>query len=183
MALADARATVSSQRHHFRRRPPGIALESYSKLHYYAYKMTRREEASRLRQRLRNSERRLSSLIGSLTAERGPMVRGVFQFHGTRCGKPNCKCVQGELHPTAVLAVSEKGRRRNIYVRLPDRTEIQQRSERYRRFRQSRAEIARLGAEILNLADELLDALADPYLPQQRRQGRKRTKTRRKGAR
>ena len=144
--------------------------------------MIERKKASRLRQRLRDLESRLSFLLGSLLAEREPLVRGAFQTHGTRCGKPNCKCLQGELHPTAVLVVSEEGQRHNIYVRAADRQDLKRRNERYRRFRQSRAEIARLGAEILDLVDELLAALIEPYSPQQRGGARKRLRTRRKRA-
>jgi hypothetical protein len=83
------------------------------------------------------------------------------------------------LHPTAVLEVNEEGKRRNIYVRIPERTEIKRRSERYRGFRKKRAELGRLGAEILSLVDELLKTLATSYSPQQTRQDdRKRSKTR-----
>jgi hypothetical protein len=142
--------------------------------------MAQRTKASRLRQRLRDLESRLSSLLASLVAERQPLVRGAFQTHGTRCGKPNCKCLQGELHPTAVLVVSEQGQRRNIYVRAADRQDLERRNERYRRLRQNRAEIARVGAELLGLVDELLEALIEPYPPQQRRGHQKRLRTRRK---
>ena len=142
--------------------------------------MILRKKASRLRQRLRDLESRLSSLLGSLIAEREPLVRGAFQTHGTRCGKPNCKCLQGELHPTAVLVVSEQGQRRNIYVRAADRQDLERRNERYRRLRQNRAEIARVGTELLGLVDELLEALIEPYPPQQRRGPQKRLRTRRK---
>ncbi|MFB3110671.1 MAG: DUF6788 family protein [Gemmatimonadales bacterium] len=142
--------------------------------------MAQRTKASRLRQRLRDLESRLSSLLASLVAERQPLVRGAFQTHGTRCGKPNCKCLQGELHPTAVLVVSEQGQRRNIYVRAADRQDLERRNERYRRLRQNRAEIARVGAELLGLVDELLEALIEPYPPQQRRGPQKRLRTRRK---
>ena len=141
--------------------------------------MTQRERASRLRQQLRDVEKRLSSLIGSLNAERGPLVRGVFQSHGTRCGKTNCKCVRGELHPTAVLVVNEEGNRQTFYVRIPERADLQKRAERYRRFRKRRAELVRAGTELLRLVDELLETLIEPYAPQRRRQPRKRTGKRR----
>ena len=139
--------------------------------------MPQPERASRLRQRLREFERTFASLLHSLLQERGPLVRGIFQSHGTRCGKPNCKCLQGALHPTAVLVVNEEGKRRNFYVRIPERRELQRRSERYRSFRKNRAELARVAAEILRLVDELLESLSTPYSPRQTRRGRKRSKT------
>jgi hypothetical protein len=140
--------------------------------------MIPRERASRLRQRLREAEEKLCSLLEGFTAERGPLVRGLFQAHGTRCGKPNCKCLKGDLHQTAVLVVSEEGKRRNIYVRIPDRPNLQRRSERYRRFRKRRAELARLAAETLGLVDELLEALVTPYSPPKTGQTQERTRTR-----
>jgi hypothetical protein len=140
--------------------------------------MPQPEKASRLRRRLRDVERRLTSLISSLVDERGPLVRGVLQLRGTRCGKPNCKCIEGELHSTAVLVVSKEGKRRDIYVPIADRPDLQRRSQRYRRFRQSRAELARLGTELLRLVDELLETLIDPYSPQRRKQARKRIRKR-----
>ena len=142
--------------------------------------MVQLKKASQLRQRLLDVESKLISLIESLVDERGPVVRGVFQSHGTRCGKPNCKCAQGDLHPTAVLAISQKGERRNVYVPIPDRGELRRRTERYRDFRQSRAELARLGTELLGLADKLLETLIEPYSPKRRRQPRKRIGKRRK---
>ena len=131
--------------------------------------MTRRPESSRLRQRLVQMAKRLSYLIDGLAAERGPVVRGAFQLHGTRCGKPNCRCMRGELHPTAVLAVTEKGQRRNVYLRPVDREKVQRLSERYRRFREARAEIVKLSAEVLSLADQLLETLIEPYHPKKRK--------------
>lgn len=140
--------------------------------------MTLRERASRLRQRLRDAEEGLVALLQSLVAERGPMVRGLFQTNGTRCGKPNCKCLQGDLHRTAVLVVNEEGKRRNIYVRIPDRPNLQRRSDRYRSFRKRRAEFARLATETLGLVDELLETLATPYSPPKAGQERKRARRR-----
>lgn len=67
-----------------------------------------------------------------------------------------------------MLVIPEKGKRRNIYVPGSDRPELQRRSERYRRLRQSRAEIVKLSAEILKLTDVLLDLLSEPYLPEPR---------------
>jgi hypothetical protein len=142
--------------------------------------MAKLKKASQLRQRLRDVESRLISLIGKLVDERGPLVRGTFQQHGTRCGKPNCKCVQGELHPTAVLVVNEEGNRRTFYVRIPERAGLQRRTERYRRFRKRRAELVRVGTELLHLVDELLETLIEPYSPKRRKQPRKPIGKRRK---
>ncbi len=140
--------------------------------------MTSRDGVSRLRQRLRGAEERFRALVEGFMAERGPLTRGAFQAHGTRCGKPNCKCLQGELHQTAVLVVSEEGKRRNIYVRVADRPSLKRRSERYLSFRKKRTELARLASETLSLVDELLEALVTPHSPPRAGRGRKRDGTR-----
>ena len=41
------------------------------------------------------------------------LVRGSVVTHRRRCGKPNCRCADGEaLHETTVLSYSEGGRTR-----------------------------------------------------------------------
>ncbi len=131
--------------------------------------MTDRTKTSKTRQQLRDLSRQLISKIELLMAERGPLVKGMLQSHGTRCGKPNCKCMRGELHQTALLVVSQKGKRRNIYVPASDRPELKRRSARYRKLRQARADIVKLSEEILKLADFLVDSLCEPYMPEPRK--------------
>lgn len=128
--------------------------------------MSKRESASRARQRLRQAARQHDSLLEALVGERGPLLRGTFHLGHTRCGKDNCKCAQGELHTTAVLVVSDKGAKRTFYLRGVERPEVQRRAERYRRFRKTRAELKKLDREILGAVDELLEALLEPHTPQ-----------------
>jgi len=147
--------------------------------------MTKRKKASRARQRLLEAARQHDALVKSLVSERGPVLKGTFHLGGTRCGKDNCRCGQGELHTTAVLAVSDKGDRRTFYVRGAERPEVQRRAERYRRFRKTRADLRKLDGEILGAADALLEALLEPYAPQRDDQdgddSRRSRRPRRKG--
>lgn len=128
--------------------------------------MKNRKKASLSRRRLLDTARRLLSRAQDLATERHPLLKGAFQLRGTRCGKDNCKCTQGELHTTAVLVVSEDGRRRSYYLRGAERPEVQRRVERYQRFRTKRAEINRLSTEVLETADDLLESLAERHSPQ-----------------
>ncbi len=137
--------------------------------------MSDKRKASRSRGRLRQALHELESAVEGLLGERGPIVKGNFQLRGTRCGKDNCKCNQGELHSTAILVVSEAGKRRSFYVRGTERPEVQRRAERYRRVRATRAKLRKLSAEIVAAADELLDALAEPHQPQRDEVGLKTT--------
>jgi len=133
--------------------------------------MSDRQKISRTRQQLREVARRLAANVEVLLSQRAPVVKGLFQMNATRCGNPNCKCGRGELHPTAMLVVPEKGKRRNIYVPVVDRSKIQRRSQRYRKLRHSRAEIVKLSTEILKLTDLLLDLLSEPYVPEPKQKG------------
>jgi hypothetical protein len=139
------------------------------------------DKASSSRRRMLTTARLLLQRTEQLIAERGPLLRGAFQLRGTRCGKDSCKCARGELHPTAVLVVSEEGRRRSYYVRPSERAEVQQRVDRYRGFRRKRTELGRLTVEVLGAADELLVALLEPHRPARAatkgtRRGRRRRK-------
>jgi hypothetical protein len=132
---------------------------------------------------MRELARQLLSRTEELLGERGRLLRGAFQLRGTRCGKENCKCNEGELHTTAVLVVSENGKRRSYYLRGPERPEVKRRVERYRRFRAGRIELKKLTTELLDACGDLLDALAEPHAPQRDSAGgdrRGRTRRRRR---
>jgi hypothetical protein len=70
------------------------------------------------------------------------MLRGTVVTHRRRCGKANCRCVDGGvLHERVVLSYSEASRTR--FVTLPEEMiePVRRATERYRRAR------ARLEAE------------------------------------
>ncbi len=139
------------------------------------------ERASRCRRRLLDDAHSLVAKVEQLVVERGPLLRGAFQLRGTRCGKEGCKCNQGELHTTAVLVVSEDGRRRSFYVRPPERPEVQRRVERYLRLRDTRVELRKIDSDLLAATDDFIDALAEPHTPaREREQGDGRRKRRRR---
>ena len=126
--------------------------------------MSKRQKASRARRRLLDAARAVLSRSEQLVTERGSLLKAAFQLRGTRCGKNNCKCTEGQLHTTAVLVVSEQGKRRSYYVRGPQRPDVKRRVDNYQRLRTGRIELSRLMAEVLGAADDLLDALAEPHV-------------------
>ena len=65
-------------------------------------------------QQLRLRRRKLVQQLCGL----GPVLRASLIQRFTQCGKPGCKCMQGQKHgPAYYLAVSyAKGRTRQIYV-------------------------------------------------------------------
>lgn len=126
------------------------------------------KEASRLRNQLRQTEKKREKHLNKILKERGPMVRGTFLIQGCRCGKSNCRCTRGELHTTVVLSSSEQGKKKNVYIRPPDRAIIQQMSRKYQRFRQARADLAKLAKQTLELIDALQVLLTESYPPREK---------------
>ncbi|SRR6266508_1423271 len=82
------------------------------------------------------------------------VVRGSVVVHRRRCGKPNCRCADGEtLHETTVLSYSEAGRTRLVMLPADQVTAIKAAVERYRRERvrleeQANAGLAELVAQL-----------------------------------
>ena len=111
-------------------------------------------DASRLRKQIQQRQREISDLLRVLK-QRRPLVRGNLYNLRRKCGKDGCRCQDGHLHESWVLSVPEKGRKRMRVVPRGKRTQWQQMTERYRRFRRGRARLVKLFAEILKLIDEL----------------------------
>jgi hypothetical protein len=59
----------------------------------------------------RAARSRLAQLIGEQ-----PFLRGSLQERARSCGKPACRCQQGQLHRSLYLATRHQGRRVLLYV-------------------------------------------------------------------
>ena len=145
---------------------PPEALKSGMHLWYSAFQMgrsTAKPDPSPLRQSLvRNHEQR-GQQLQLLLAERGPLIRGSFIRQGGRCGKPSCRCARGELHERAVLYTSEQGVHAGTYVPQDERAQVEERNARYQRFRKARSGLAKLDQQARLFADQLFEALSEPY--------------------
>lgn len=130
-----------------------------------------RPKASKTRQRLREVEQARAAHIENLV-KAGAMVEGSFVTLGRKCGKPGCRCETGEKHYSQYLSRSVNGRTELVYVRRLDEVDVSEKAERYRRFRNARAELMKLAAQTAELADDLQAALTEPY-PEEPRPGRK----------
>jgi hypothetical protein len=111
-------------------------------------------DAAQLRKQLQQRQRELGDVLRGLK-QRRPLIRGSVYNLRRKCGKAVCRCQEGHLHESWVLSVPEKGRKRLQTVPKGNRTQWQQMTERYRRFRRGRARVVKLFAEILRLVDEL----------------------------
>ena len=70
------------------------------------------------------------------------MIRGSVVVHRRRCGKPNCRCADGDLHEATVLSYSERGRTR--FVMLPP-AQVAAVAAAVDRYRAAEAELAAAG--------------------------------------
>lgn len=84
-------------------------------------------------------------------SEREPMLRGVLFTLRRKCGKPNCRCADGELHESPALAYPAGGRTKTMTLTEADLPAVREALERYRLAREeldgaADAEIAALRA-------------------------------------
>ena len=91
----------------------------------------------------------------SPTPSPGPrLIRGSVITHRRRCGKPTCRCADGEsLHESDVLSYSENGRTRLLMLPSPRVAAVRRAVARYRLLQaklegQANAGLAELVAEL-----------------------------------
>jgi hypothetical protein len=119
-------------------------------------------DASAARQALRRIAEQLPKRVEAALGVRGEVMAASLSKTSKVCGKPNCKCVRGEKHEVFQLSWTENGRRRSTHIRRDELARVRAAVERYRRLRQSRAELIKLTSEAASLMDALVEALLIP---------------------
>ena len=113
------------------------------------------DRSSRLRQslcRLRDETAKLLDIFLS----RDQHVRGSVYLLRTKCGKPTCRCADGEaLHSCMAITWTDAGRKRLRSLKPKEQAEMKSFTERYRRLRRERARLVKLQAQILDIVDKL----------------------------
>jgi hypothetical protein len=99
----------------------------------------------------------------------GVLVRGSFYAYRRRCGKDGCRCARGQLHPGRAFGVSSGGRSRVVSLRGLDRQEVEAGVKAWRQWRQTRAAMVAVFAELLRELDRLGEALTTPATGLKRR--------------
>lgn len=75
----------------------------------------------------------MATMAGPNKSEAPPLIRGSVVVHRRRCGKPNCRCADGQaLHETTVLSYSEKGRTRLVTLPANEVPAVRAAVDRYR---------------------------------------------------
>ena len=96
-----------------------------------------------------------------------PMVPGSLYLLRRKCGKPNCRCAQGQLHACWVLTRSESGQSRLYVVAKDQRGRLRPWTQEYRRWQRARARLVKQSAAILAMIDALAEGRLQPWPPPQ----------------
>jgi hypothetical protein len=122
-----------------------------------------RERFSRLRQSLLQLLSEMKRLVEPFFSDR-PVIKGTVYELRRRCGKPGCRCAQGELHARMVVSASEKGRTRLRVIPRGFLVEVQEKVRRYQELRRVRARLVAIHREMLKVLDEM-EAMRREELP------------------
>jgi hypothetical protein len=122
-----------------------------------------REKCSRLRHSLLQIVEEMKGLIEPFFSDR-PVLKGTVYELKRKCGKPACKCAQGELHARMVVSASERGKTRLRAIPRGFLVDTQQRVRRYQELRRARARVVELYRQMLKVMDEM-EAMRREELP------------------
>jgi hypothetical protein len=134
--------------------------------------MSSNDDSASARRALRRIAEQLPRQVERALGVRGEVMAASLSKTHKACGKPNCKCAEGEKHEVYQLSWAENGRRRSTHIRPDELAKVQAAVDRYRRLRQSRADLLKLASEAASLMDALVEALRIP--PPDKGGGRRR---------
>ena len=97
---------------------------------------------------LNTLETRRAALLKQLTRV-GPMIQGSVCHRRVKCGKPQCRCAQGELHEACVLTKKVAGKTVTTHVPRDLRDEVDAWSREHRRVKALLKQISDLSEKIV----------------------------------
>jgi hypothetical protein len=89
--------------------------------------------------------------LRSMAALRPDALLGSLSVHKRRCGKPTCRCADGEGHEAWSFTFMVEGRKRVLHVPAAWVEEVQRRVAEGRRFKEAVAQVCAANAELLAL--------------------------------
>ena len=84
-------------------------------------------------------------------ADVGPLVQGSFCTRKVKCGKPGCRCAEGEPHEACVLTKKVRGRTVTTHVPRDLRDEVGAWAEEHKRVKALLKEISDLSDRIIRI--------------------------------
>jgi hypothetical protein len=113
-----------------------------------------RRRFSQLRQTLLHLAGEIKGLVEPFFSDR-PVIKGTVYELRRRCGKPGCKCAQGELHARMVVSASEGGKTRLQVVPHGFLVEVQAKVRRYQELRRVRARLGEVYRKMATVMDQM----------------------------
>ena len=109
---------------------------------------------SQLRHSLRRLSDELRQLINPSFSDK-PVIKGSVYELKRKCGKPGCKCAQGELHSRMVVSASEKGKTILRVIPHGFLVEVQGKVGRYQQLRRARTRLVEVHRKMIQVIDEM----------------------------
>ena len=125
---------------------------------------------SQLRQSLGRLAGEVRQLINPFFSD-NPVIKGSVYELKTKCGKPGCRCAQGELHRRMVVSASEKGKTQLRAIPRGFLVEVQDKVRRYQELRRVRVRLIEVHKNMLQLMDEM-EAMRREEMPVSRKKPR-----------
>ena len=113
-----------------------------------------KQKFSRLRQSLRRLSDEARKLIEPSFSDK-PVIKGSVYELKRKCGKPGCKCAQGELHSRMVVSASEKGKTILRVIPHGFLVEVQGKVRRYQELRRARARLVEVHRKMIQVMDAM----------------------------
>ena len=113
-----------------------------------------KQKFSHLRQSLRRLSDEARKLIEPSFSDK-PVIKGSVYELKRKCGKPGCKCAQGELHSRMVLSASEKGKTRLRVIPHEFLVEVKIKVRRYQELRRARLRLVEVHRKMIRVMDEM----------------------------
>jgi hypothetical protein len=117
-------------------------------------KRAKKPKFSRLRKSLVGLAEEVRELIEPFLRDQAVIKGSVYELK-RKCGKPGCKCAQGQLHRRMVVSASDKGKTRLRVIPRGLVSEVQNKVRGYQRLRRARARLVLLHKEMLEVMDEM----------------------------
>ena len=126
-----------------------------------------KKKFSQLRQSLGRLANEIRQIIEPFFSDK-PVIKGSVYELKTKCGKPECKCAQGQLHHRMVLSASEKGKTRLRAIPRGFLVEVKSKVRRYQQLRRARVRLIEVHKKMLHLMDEM-EAMRREEMPVSRK--------------
>jgi len=96
------------------------------------------------RTKISAAERQLRSRLTRVINQGGGLIRATLSMREKVCGKPNCKCAQGEKHVALYLVSKQDNKVRQLFVPAPHETRVRAWVKEYQRIQDLVAKISEI---------------------------------------